>query len=213
MSNTIPESLRLALLSYAERIMAERPPDFVLQGYMDRWFFAERGQKCNIYLHRFRGNDSDRALHDHPFNSVSTILKGSYIEHFHEVPLAVGANGKYITYGIARKEGHVIERPAETMHRISLIAPGQEVISLFAVGERIRDWGFLDPVLGWVQWQEYERAYDTIPNQWAIDTYQLIEGELVKTIEEETRVEHFITKAQTEIRQGARGPHKGKFKL
>lgn len=161
----IPEPLRLALLAYAERIMDERPPDFILNGYMDRWFFAERGQKCNIYLHRFRGNDSDRALHDHPFDSVSTILKGSYIEFFHWEPLEIMPDGKYLTLPFVRFQGEVIERPAATMHRVGGIKPGQEVISLFAVGERIRDWGFLDPIRGWVQWQEYERAYAIAPSK------------------------------------------------
>ena len=33
-----------------------------------------------VYLHRFVGCDGDPELHDHPWNALSIVLSGSYIE-------------------------------------------------------------------------------------------------------------------------------------
>ena len=49
--------------------------------YLKRWFILPRNRWFNIYLHHFHRSDDDQALHDHPWASVSILLKGSYIEH------------------------------------------------------------------------------------------------------------------------------------
>lgn len=155
----IPNFMRAALLAYANSIMDSRPPDFVLNGYMDRWYVSPRDKGPNINIHRFRGSDQDRALHDHPYDSVSILLSGSYTEHFHAEPLSVGPDGKYITFGVRRIEGDVANRPADTAHRISVSEP---CLTMFITGPRRREWGFEDPKLGWVHWEAYERAYPSV---------------------------------------------------
>ena len=59
-----------------------RQPDRVINSsYLHRWHILPRNRWCNIYLHRFVGDDDDRALHDHPWWSVSFLLKGAMLEH------------------------------------------------------------------------------------------------------------------------------------
>jgi hypothetical protein len=48
---------------------------------MERWHIIPRNRLFNIYLHHFLKSDYDRALHDHPWASLSIILKGEYTEH------------------------------------------------------------------------------------------------------------------------------------
>lgn len=158
LTGRLPEFLRLAMLGFAESIMA-REPDFTLGGYMERWHVRPRGAASNCYVHRFSGSDSDRALHDHPYDNVTCVLRGNYREHFHVKPLRLVHDGeKYDTYSVLRAQGDVIERPATTLHRVAMTGP-DPVVTLFFVGPRMREWGFLTPTDGWIKWSDYERAY------------------------------------------------------
>ena len=60
-------------------------PHFIVGGvkqpYLKRWYIIPRNTFFNIYLHQFLRDDDDRALHDHPSDNLSIILRGSYIEH------------------------------------------------------------------------------------------------------------------------------------
>src|SRR4051795_4015193 len=62
-----------------------REPDFYIGGkvnpYLVRWWVIPRNRFFNVYLHKFLRDDDDRALHDHPWISLSFILRGGYIEH------------------------------------------------------------------------------------------------------------------------------------
>ena len=49
--------------------------------YLVRRYLLPRNKFLNIYLHKFLGSDDDRALHDHPWYSISCVLKGRLIEH------------------------------------------------------------------------------------------------------------------------------------
>lgn len=157
MGSMIPEPLRLSLLAFAGAVMAQRPADFVLGGYMERWRLGQYGDAPNAYLHRFRGDDDDRALHDHPYDNVSVVLSGGYDEHVHVEQLTVGPDGKYLTFCRRVHPGQVVERKASHFHRLTLVG-GVEAISLFIPGPRTRRWGFLDPAQGWVDWEAYGRA-------------------------------------------------------
>lgn len=156
----IDESLRTGLLAFAQSLMSQRPPDFVLGGYMERWRLGAYGDAPNAYIHRFRGDDDDRALHDHPYDNVSVILAGSYNEHFHVDPFTVFENRyltyRYLTWSVRRHPGQVINRKATDYHRLTMVT--EEVISLFIPGPRVRRWGFLLPDRGWVDWEAYEKA-------------------------------------------------------
>jgi hypothetical protein len=120
-----------------------RAPDHIIGGaddpYLLRWWMIPRNRVFNIYLHKFLRSDDDRALHDHPWPSVSIILRGGYREHFHG--------------GFAdRRPGAVVFRRATTAHRVEL--RNGPAWSLFVTGPRIRSWGFHCPQ-GWRHWQEF----------------------------------------------------------
>jgi hypothetical protein len=73
---TLPE-----LQAWARSVM-ERKPDFVIGAdYLRRWWVIPRNRWFNIYLHRIRHDDDDRALHDHPWANITLVLKGAYVEH------------------------------------------------------------------------------------------------------------------------------------
>jgi hypothetical protein len=116
-----------------------------------RWFIVPRNPIFNIYLHEFRRDDDDRALHDHPWRSVSIILRGGYWEH-----LAGGAR-------LWRAPGMIVGRAARAAHRVELARDGAQArraISLFLTGPKLRNWGFYCPK-GWVRWQDFVEQTDT----------------------------------------------------
>ncbi|HZR87870.1 MAG TPA: hypothetical protein VFB02_13755 [Bradyrhizobium sp.] len=142
------------LARYAELRM-QRAADFVIgapRRYMERWFVVPRNPAGNAYLHRFWRSDDDQALHDHPWPSVSIVLRGGYVEH------TIAAGG--IHRRRIRRPGDVIFRGPQAAHRIeidpTLAGPG-EVVTLFLTGPRIREWGFHCPK-GWVHWRDFTSA-------------------------------------------------------
>ena len=151
-----PQAVRLplfavrALASIYWNITADRRPDQVIGGaaspYLRRWHVTPRGDGPAVYLHHFLRSDDDRALHDHPWPSVSIILDGAYMEHL---------PGRQVTIRCA---GDIIERAPEAAHRVQLLRDdaGEEtpVWTLFLVGDRVREWGFHCP-RGWVHWRDF----------------------------------------------------------
>ena len=109
--------------------------------YLIRRYLLPRNKFLNIYLHKFLGSDDDRALHDHPWYSISCVLKGRLIEH--------RSDGS--TREIRR--GKIAIRSPRFQHRIEL--PGGETAkTLFITGPVVRTWGFVCPQ-GWISWNEY----------------------------------------------------------
>lgn len=144
----IPPKKNLILINaiFAGLINSIGEPDEIIHNntgiYLKRWFIVREYGKYNVYLHNFFGNDDDRALHDHPWPSVSVILSGSYNEVLED--------------GIHKREaGDVIFRDASVAHRIELIqyCPAW---TLFITGEKCREWGFLCDE-GWKHWQDFEK--------------------------------------------------------
>lgn len=188
----MPASIRAWALAKAEAFMASRPPDFEIgpaeDRYLRRWIvgpwgrgdpknltrFQRIGRKFpNLYLHQIRHDDEDRALHDHPFASISWLLKNSYAEVIFypllpETIAALAIRGEpRPTVKIFRPEGKLVFRRADVAHRLVLDkVPGRlgrlddvEVISAFFVGFRTREWGFYCPKR-WVPWLEFVDARD-----------------------------------------------------
>ena len=125
-------------------------PDRVIGGdYLQRWYLLPRNHWCNVYLHKFGRSDDDRALHDHPWYSVSLLLKGELLEH-----------------SFNRKR-HIpwlwpVCRSAKFAHRLELVKG--PVWTLFITGPRIRKWGFYAPH-GWCYWRHFLAAdADTTDN-------------------------------------------------
>ena len=109
--------------------------------YLIRRYLLPRNRLLNIYLHKFLGSDDDRALHDHPWYSLSITLKGRLIEHL------PGNNRRTIT------AGGITLRSPKFQHRIELPA-GESAVTLFMTGPVIRKWGFICP-RGWISWEKY----------------------------------------------------------
>ncbi len=131
-----------------EYIKSHPEPDFhigpVDNQQLQRWFIVPRNKIANVYLHRFLRSDDDRALHDHPWNNISWILSGTYIEH---IPY----------HSFTRFSGGRVERKADMPHRIELI--DGPVTTLFFTGPVIREWGFHCPQ-GWRHWKEFVSMVD-----------------------------------------------------
>lgn len=109
----------------------KRPPDAVIgDNYLSRWYVIPRNRFFNIYMHKFTGSDDDRALHDHPWYSLSFLLKGELKEHmFHKV--------RFVPWLFP------ILRSAKMAHRLELIKG--PAVTLFITGPKIRAWGFHFP--------------------------------------------------------------------
>lgn len=150
--------LALRLKPLRDKLMAiatKRPPDFIVGGkdnpYLLRWFVIPRNPVFNIYLHRFLRSDEDRALHDHPWASVSWILQGAYTEH-------------EVLYGGVKTRDWLIEgdikfrASGKFAHRVELT--DGECWTLFVTGPRYRNWGFHCEKAGWVPWQKFVNVGD-----------------------------------------------------
>jgi hypothetical protein len=133
-------------MKWWERI-AKRPPDEHIGGHanpiMLRWKLIPHNRFLNIYLHKFVGSDTCRSMHDHPWASLSFILKGCYVEY---TPL--NKFGR-----LCACEGDLLWRGSEHIHRIEL--PYGPCWTLFVTGPKVREWGFNTPG-GWVHWKKYK---------------------------------------------------------
>lgn len=157
----LKKRLRLALASWVLGIASRRPPDFVVGPaggpvYLRRWWLLPRNPLCNLYLHEFVSSDDDRALHDHPWASLSLVLSGLYTE-------VVPANPKqssgwdYMPNGVTRRlrrPGNLIPRGARMRHRIEVSPSLGPSWTLFLTGPVIREWGF-HCRHGWVPWRNF----------------------------------------------------------
>jgi mannose-6-phosphate isomerase-like protein (cupin superfamily) len=143
----VPASIA-ELATWASHEIEDREPDQVIRDgrspddYLRRWYLIPHNRWMNLYLHQFLRSDDDRALHDHPWDNTSLILQGRYIEH---TP----------TGQVLRQPGDCITRAANALHRIELIGD-QPVITLFATGPKVREWGFDCPG-GWVHWKDFDQ--------------------------------------------------------
>lgn len=131
-----PLTVTSELRDAAGRVMASKPPDFVVshgsEGYLDRWFVkvtdAERW-----YINRFVGADPSD-FHDHPSSSVSLCLSGGHREYFDDV------SGRKQSRKVA--PGDVVYRSELLRHRIQI--GRKPSVTLFAFGPRVRDWYFYE---------------------------------------------------------------------
>lgn len=125
-----------------------RKPDVVIgEGYLQRWYLVPRNRFFNVYLHRFTGSDDDRALHDHPWHSVSFLVRGALREI-----RAVKLNG--LTVHATRAVPRILPvfRRATLAHRLELVAG--PAWTIFITGPKIREWGFRCPH-GWRHWMDF----------------------------------------------------------
>lgn len=108
--------------------------------YMRRWLLGPKDGD-GLRLHCICLSDSDRHLHDHPFDFTTTLLVGSYKEHL--------ADGSVVE----ARAGDQLVRKAEDFHRLELpIDPDGWPIPVWTLvirGPYRRTWGF-QTAGGWV---------------------------------------------------------------
>lgn len=135
-------------------LRGDRTSDLFIGGeenpYLMRWYVIPRNPIFNIYLHKIVRDDDDRALHDHPWWSLSLLIKGELAE--------IDSKGKHYY-----KRWKIRLRPAKYAHRLMLVKhftydrPMNKFTrgpawTLFITGPRIREWGFHCPQ-GWRHWE------------------------------------------------------------
>lgn len=137
-----------------------RRADIIIGGeehpYLFRWFLLPRNRLLNIYLHKIVRSDDDRALHDHPWDSVSVILWGGYLEILPvKAPyLKRGETAAHVTHTAHwRQPLSVIPRRAECCHRLVIDEP-HPAWTLFITGPKRRSWGF-HCQRGWIHWRDF----------------------------------------------------------
>lgn len=129
----------------------KRPPDFIIgtseSPYMLRWWILPRNRWFNIYLHKIVRDDDDRALHDHPWPSLSWIISGQLME---QVP-----NKRRL---LKRSLLPVYRHPT-FRHRLELVN-NEPAKTIFVTGPKVRNWGFWCSGDRFVPWQEFVDPVD-----------------------------------------------------
>lgn len=142
----------------------KRKPDFVVGNpvspYLRRWYVIPRNRFLNIYYHEFLRSDEDRALHDHPWASMSVILSGGYVEVMPENDGDSDVARAVVHRRVFRFTGQVSMRGPRALHRVELhghqFGCPAPAYTLFITGPKVRDWGFLC-LNGWVPWQHFTK--------------------------------------------------------
>lgn len=132
----------------------ERKPDIIIapdgHPYLYRWYLKPRSYDVgNLYLHIQVADDPERPMHDHPWDNMSVILAGGYIESL-ALRDVQGRVCPDLIRNVERKQGDTIFRAADDAHHLRL-KPGELYsMSQFATGPKVREWGFHTPDAGWV---------------------------------------------------------------
>lgn len=90
-----------------------------------------------IKIHNILLSDHD-CLHDHPWNFISIILWGGYVEHT--------VKGTRIYH-----PGNILYRKATHAHQLQIHQPAWTFVITF---KKKREWGFFTPS-GWIKWFNY----------------------------------------------------------
>jgi len=118
--------------------------------YLERYYLLLRERPdwfpCNLFLHHIRASDVEE-LHDHPWPWASLVLRGGYWEYT--------PTGKHW-----RRPFSFLARSATSLHRIELDPEraGGPTWTLFLVGPRVREWGFVANGR-WVPWRDFLTRY------------------------------------------------------
>jgi hypothetical protein len=147
-------SSRPTLFDYATRSMAVQqtdgtpdttglPTDLITidgQPYLERFFLlgSARSQGSARYHHILSSDPQD--MHDHPWDFITTILSGSYVETTTDSECEYGP-------------GSVLVRRAEHLHRLTISSP---VWTMVVTSPARRSWGY-QVGARWVPWQSYRR--------------------------------------------------------
>lgn len=159
----LPSAVTSRLHAWAMRRIEGVAPDEPItiggRPYLDRWFVLRPNRWFNVFIHRFRASDEDRALHDHPWGNASIVLDGMYKE--------ITDEGFGWTQGVNRAAGDVVLRGAQEKHRVELysrrgwseIEP-EPVLTIFIRLRKWREWGFICKDGRWFHWRHFLAGED-----------------------------------------------------
>lgn len=120
--------------------------------YMERFqLFAF--EHFSARLHHIVREDRDRHLHDHPWDFVSIVLQGGYVEarpYEASDPLWIGE--QEVVCEVSRVAPCIAHRRALDRHKITSVDPG--TWTFFLTGPYKNKWGFFTPK-GKVPYREY----------------------------------------------------------
>lgn len=119
-----------------DRLLAEGGHEYM------RRYYLRAGKGPQHRFHLISAGDPGRDLHDHPFDYVSRLLSGRYVEHTPDGDTEYGP-------------GDILVRKAEALHRLELVSG--PVWTYFVTGRFRRTWGFSTPS-GWVPFTQYAAA-------------------------------------------------------
>lgn len=114
--------------------------------YMTRYHLIPRNQFLNVYLHNYQGSD-EPTPHDHPWWSVSILLKGTLIEH------RPGRPPRRIRRWLP------VLRSSRFQHWLEILRSG-DTWTLFITGPRTRTWWFYPPLRSRIHHADYIRMKD-----------------------------------------------------
>lgn len=126
---TVADLLHRFCIGRPCRVIESGGAPYLVRVYLGHW----RGYR--LYLHHFLTSDGERWTHNHPFDGLSLVLSGAYLE---EVLPWLGARLR------TRRVRFFNWIPRRRLHRISRVAP--HTWTLFLHGPHRQQWGFLDPV-------------------------------------------------------------------
>lgn len=111
------------------------------QLYLRRWYLTPPTWPVRLFLHQIILDDDDRALHNHPWDFASFIMRGEYKEI---LPLGKSRQAS---------PGTLLRNPAEHTHRVVIVRGPVWTLMISRRAKRI--WGFHDPDRGWIDWRTY----------------------------------------------------------
>lgn len=165
-----------------------RRPDRIIYGqsdgspYLLRWHLIPRNPYFNIYLHCFIGDDIGPELHDHPWWSIGTLIKGELNEvTFVNKPVHWIGTEECHAYITPLTRWIPKYRSAEFKHRLLLnpitlrpqdrpltsilwrdfetdAIPECHAWTIFITGPKKRTWGFWDKAGNFTNWRDFLRA-------------------------------------------------------
>jgi len=109
--------------------------------YMHRYYIFLKDRKWfpfNVTLHKIVRSD-DPIMHDHPWPFMTIILTGGYYEH---TPKFNSKGEQFAEFIRWRGPGSIIIRTSGEYHWLELDQE-KPTTTLFFMGPRKRDWGFL----------------------------------------------------------------------
>lgn len=120
-----------------------------------------------IKLHRIVRPDHDRAMHDHPWDFLSIVLRGGYTEAIDDGTFVPTANVAAV-FPWRRVRWASFHR-AEDRHRIVKLERNRPAWTLVLSGRKRRPWGFVEhPGAPWERWDLYLERIGRQPNGLAV---------------------------------------------